>query len=60
MIKEKKICPRCEINYIPCNEFAGEYPGAISRADNKTEICSDCGTFEALYDHYINYPNARK
>jgi len=41
------ICPRC-LGYIPSNAFAGEYPGAISRIDNKTEICSDCGTEESI------------
>lgn len=41
------ICPRC-FGYIPSNLFAGEYPGAISRIDNKTEICSDCGVEEAV------------
>ncbi len=34
------ICPRCKRRY-------SGYP-AISRADNKTPICSDCGTAEAL------------
>jgi hypothetical protein len=43
----KPICPRCH-GFIPSNERPGEYPGALSRADNKTEICSDCGTEEAL------------
>jgi len=43
----KKICPRC-LGYIPSNVFAGQYPGAISRIDNSTEICSDCGTEEAI------------
>ena len=43
----KKICPRC-LGYIPSNAFAGQYPGAISRIDNSTEICSDCGTEEAI------------
>lgn len=43
----KPICPRC-LGYIPSNTFAGEYLGAISRIDNKTEICSDCGTEEAI------------
>lgn len=42
----KTICPRC-LGYIPSNVFAGQYCGAISRVDNKTEICSDCGTEEA-------------
>ena len=33
-------CTRCGNDYE-------EYP-AISRADNKTEICSSCGTDEAM------------
>ena len=41
------ICPIC-YNYIPTNENPGAYPGALARYDNKTEICSDCGTSEAL------------
>lgn len=35
-----KICPKCKC------EIVG-YP-AISRMDNKTEICSGCGQIEAL------------
>ena len=35
-------CPRCGKNYAT-------YP-AISRRDNKTEICSKCGTEEAMID----------
>lgn len=30
-----------------CNKPLGKYP-AISREDNKTKICSNCGTLEAL------------
>ena len=37
-----KVCARCG------NAIIG-YP-AISRKDNKTEICSNCGTLEALED----------
>ena len=37
-----KKCPKC-------NKELGEYP-AISRKDNKTEICSNCGMLEALED----------
>jgi hypothetical protein len=44
-----KVCPRCE-GWIPNNYQPGEYPGAISRIDNVTEICSECGTAEALLD----------
>ena len=36
----KVICPRCK------KEYTGR--PAISRADNKTPICPDCGTREAL------------
>lgn len=35
-----RICPVCGKEYV-------EYP-AISRKDNKTEICPTCGTLEAL------------
>ena len=33
-------CPKCKKEYT-------DYP-AISRADNKTKICSTCGTAEAF------------
>ncbi len=39
-------CPRCG-GPIPNELHKGQYPGALSRADNKTEICSDCGHEEA-------------
>lgn len=37
---EFKICPKCGKRY--------KAPSAISRVDNKTQICSTCGTREAL------------
>ena len=37
-----RVCPICGKEYM-------EYP-AISRRDNKIEICSACGTAEALAD----------
>lgn len=43
-------CPRCG-GRIPNEPFAGKYPGALSRVDNKTEICSKCGDEEALLDY---------
>ena len=46
-MKTAPVCPRCG-GFIPSNANAGKYPGAISRLDNETEICSDCGTEEAL------------
>jgi hypothetical protein len=30
----------------------GKYPGALSRLDNETEICSACGTDEAMQDYF--------
>lgn len=40
-------CPRCG-GFIPNNLEPGAYPGAISRLDNETEICSSCGVDEAI------------
>lgn len=53
------ICPSCNVNYIPNNESPGMYPGALSRKDNKTEICSECGVLEALedFDRYFERKN---
>ena len=39
-----KVCPICHEKYYGV--------GAISRRDNKTEICSSCGIMEALCDYY--------
>lgn len=44
--KDIKPCPSCG-GPIPSAEHAGEYPGALSRIDNVTEICSACGLQEA-------------
>jgi len=41
------ICPICD-GYIPNDERPGAYPGAISRYDNETEVCSACGTTEGV------------
>lgn len=37
-------CPRCG------NPLPQGYPGAMSRRDNATELCSRCGLREALED----------
>lgn len=42
-----KLCPSC-------SELYCEHP-AISRKDNKTEICPKCGTEEALLQFCANY-----
>jgi hypothetical protein len=52
-IKTAPICPRCN-GFIPNNETPGAYMGALSRRDNKTEICSSCGVDEALEDFMSN------
>lgn len=33
---------------IPNDQQPGAYMGAMSRRDNETEVCSACGTEEAL------------
>lgn len=40
-------CPRCG-HQIPNDQTPGAYPGALSRVDNETEICSACGLHEAM------------
>lgn len=55
--KEKFKCPTCD-GYIPNNLHIGKYTGAISRKDNKTEICSACGTLEAVND-WVEHQNGQ-
>ena len=44
---ENHVCPRCG-GGVPNDSTPGAYPGALSRFDNETEICSACGTEEAM------------
>lgn len=46
-----KICPRCDYTAKLSDPFYKGY-GAISRADNKTQICSNCGVEEG-YEQFI-------
>lgn len=53
---EVMLCKRCRINYytpyhatVPKSQDAPPFP-ALSRTDNETYICSDCGTDEAIRD----------
>lgn len=46
-------CPRCGDVFRRC------YP-ALSRVDNKTPICPDCGTQEGLDDYYYGYVDPRE
>ena len=48
-------CPRCG-GLIPNNLQPGAYPGALSRVDNATEICSECGVGEALENFMTGKP----
>lgn len=43
-------CPRCS-HFIPNDDTPGAYPGALSRLDDHTEICSSCGVEEALLQY---------
>jgi transcription elongation factor Elf1 len=47
--EERVTCPRCNGNTLPIG-----YPGALSRVDNKTEICSPCGQDEGFRDFFDN------
>ncbi len=40
MKKQARICPRCGRTYTE--------PPALSRVDNETDICPECGIMEAL------------
>jgi len=44
------VCPRCN-GLIPNNLYPASHVGALSRLDNKTEICSECGAIEAMLDY---------
>ena len=44
--KKTRICPICGREYT-------DYP-ALSRRDNATEICPNCGVSEALEDFFNN------
>jgi hypothetical protein len=44
-------CPRCR-GGVPNSAQPGAYPGALSRLDNATYICSSCGQQEALFNHF--------
>ncbi len=46
-LPKRGLCPICD-GAIPNNETPGAYPGALSRFDNETEVCSACGSAEAL------------
>jgi hypothetical protein len=53
---ESITCPRCNVRqYTPYDaeppvlEGAPSFP-AVSRTDNKTYICSDCGNDESIMD----------
>lgn len=39
------ICPRCSREFTDCP--------SLSRRDNKTKICSPCGTDEAFFDYFL-------
>lgn len=55
MKKEMNLCPRCSLRGW---DNKTTFP-ATSRRDNETEICSECGTDEALFD-FMMHTNASK
>lgn len=54
---QQQLCPRCERVFLKQNPSRN----ALSRRDNKTRICSHCGSREALEDsklikHWLDDP----
>ncbi len=47
MGKRQWVCPRCK-------KKVNDHP-AMSRRDNKTDICDSCGTAEAIFDLKMSY-----
>jgi hypothetical protein len=45
-------CPRCG-GGVPNDATPGAYPGALSRVDNATYICSTCGSDEGMFN-FVN------
>lgn len=54
-IADLHICPRCS-GGIPNNADRGRYVGALSRTDNETIVCSQCGHDEALEQWLTSEP----
>ena len=52
-MKEIALCSRCHSLYEKGR-------GALSRRDNKTEICSRCGMLEAYEDYMKAHANIKK
>lgn len=50
----KRTCPRCGLVPRATDGFFHRGFGALSRIDNKTYICADCGTDEALENFLRN------
>lgn len=48
------------MGFIPNEQYVGMYPGAISRVDNKTEICSECGNQEAIENWLDGAPKSKE
>jgi len=57
-MKKSEKCPICD-GPIPNALHEGQYAGALSRVDNETEICSECGVFEAMQD-FEKFTDARR
>ena len=46
------VCPRC-------SRVTNKYP-ALSRRDNETGVCPDCGVDEAMFDFFTDLKSKKK
>lgn len=54
---DNPLCPRCgERPVRRVLPDGAAVPGALSRRDNRTEVCSQCGFDEAMEDLVVGQP----
>jgi len=49
-VKKGTLCPRCKVHVLRVPPKTN----SLSRRDNTTYICSECGTAEAMFDYSVS------
>ena len=52
----KDLCPKCKKNFL----YKERALNSLSRKDNKTYICNDCGRNEAMQDVLKNFSISKR